>query len=71
MTISTKFKTAASVNEDSMTVTSYIDAISINIDPTIFSISNRGKENIEPYVERICNEYPEVRQQLLKNIKSC
>ena len=69
VTVSTKFKTAASDSGDSLQVTSYIDAISVNIDPTIFSISARGKENIEPYVERICKEHPEVRRQLLDNIK--
>lgn len=69
MTVSTKFKTSANANNDELQVTSYIDAISINIDPAIFSISARGKENIEPYVERVCNEHPEVREQLLNNIK--
>lgn len=70
ITVSTKFKTAASGNGNNLQVTSYIDAISINIDPSIFSIQARGKENIEPYVERICTEHPEVRKQLLENIKN-
>lgn len=70
VTVSTKFKTNASINDTGLQVTNYIDAISINIDPNIFSISNRGKENIEPYVERICKENPGIRQQLLGNIKN-
>lgn len=75
ITTSTKIKTSTKANDEIISIITYFDQLNVNIDKKIFDIKNRPivkgkKQSIESYVNQICNDHPEVRQQLLINIKN-
>jgi hypothetical protein len=51
-----------------LVITSYLDALKVNLDPSIFNLENRGKKSIEAYVNDICEENPKIREQIIDNI---
>ena len=69
MTISTKNKTKTSSTNDGISIVSYIDKLQIKVNKDIFNLQARGKKSIENYVNEVCDQYPEVRAQIIENIK--
>lgn len=69
ITVSTKLKTTMSSNGDNFAITTYLDTLQVGLDPSIFNLSARGNKSIETYVNDICKEYPEIREQITQNIK--
>lgn len=70
VTTSVKVNANISANDNGVMVTPYLEQLQVGVDRNIFNLENRGKENIESYVNRICNENPGVKDQIIKNIKS-
>ena len=75
ITTSAKTKSTMQENGDTVSIITYFDQLHVNIDKSIFNIENRPtikgkKQSIENYVNEVCKQHPEVRQQLLTNIKN-
>lgn len=68
ITASTKIKADIKASGDNLVITSYLDALKVNLDPSIFNLENRGKKSIEAYVNDICEENPKIREQIIDNI---
>ena len=69
ITVSTKVKTSSSKSNTDLQITSYLDALQINIDKNLFNLNARGNTSIENYVNKICDQYPEIKAQITENIK--
>lgn len=69
ITVSTKVKTSSSKSSTDLQITSYLDALQINIDKNLFNLNARGNTSIENYVNKICDQYPEIKAQITENIK--
>ena len=69
ITVSTKVKNDVKVSGDTLSVVTYLDRLQLNLNRDIFNLSNRGGKSIEVYVNDICKEYPEIRDQITQNIK--
>lgn len=59
---------------DGVQLTAYIDKLQIGIDRSAFDLKNRPivdgkKQSIENYVNEKCKQYPEFKDQILKNAK--
>ena len=69
VTISTKIKTSVAISGDTLTIIPYLDQLQVGLNKEVFNLENRGDKSIENYVNDICKQYPEIKQQIVKNIK--
>lgn len=70
ITVSPKIKTTVTGGEDNIIVTSYLESLQVNVPKNLFNLSERGDKSIEAYVKEVCDKYPDVKEQITKNIKS-
>lgn len=69
ITVSTKVKTSSSKSNTDLQITSYLDALQVKVDKNLFNLNARGNTSIENYVNKICDQYPEIKAQITENIK--
>ena len=71
ITISSKIKTKVAAAEESISFTPYLESLRVNVDRNLFDLQLRKKDqSIENYVNETCKQYPEVKKQIVDNIKS-
>ena len=68
ITASAKSRVESSISDDTLSITTYLDALKVNVDPNIFNLDLRGKKSIENYVNDVCEANPAIREQIIENI---